>query len=288
MRKSGPIFEYLESIAEMIPAPFYWLDLKGRAVGCNTLDWKVIGVPNQSYLIGKTPHGYYPKDIAEVLYEDTIKVLQTGKNSQMEDVIVDFTTGKRKYFSAVRSPLRNKNNEIIGVVGTSIEITEEKEAQKSMFNQIRAEQEILKTEVDRFRYESELRRLKCQVLEAEKESQARVTNFVNKMMHEIQTFRIEELHRTTGIRLPINDTGRQIKLTKREQQIIYLLSLNKSPKDIAHIITIIENKPVSNSTINAIINKKLYPKFEVFNIGQLVEKAIMLNQIPFLLDDLGS
>ncbi|MCC2624393.1 MAG: hypothetical protein K0R14_266 [Burkholderiales bacterium] len=51
----------------------------------------------------------------------------------------------------------------------------------------------------------------------------------------------------------------------------------------AKIITIMENNPVSDSTINATINKKLYPKFEVFNISQLVEKAIMLDLIPLLL-----
>lgn len=76
-------------------------------------------------------------------------------------------------------------------------------------------------------------------------------------------------------------------VTKRELDVLYYLSLNKSPKEIAQIITILENKTVSDSTINAVINKKLYPKFEVFNIGQLVEKAIMLNLIPFLLDTPG-
>lgn len=162
-------------------------------------------------------------------------------------------------------------------------ITKEDEVKKAKLNQILRESETLKTEVERIRFENEKRTIETETLIAEKESQARVMGFVNKMMHEIQTFRIEELHRTTGIRSPVADTGRQLKLTKREQQILYFLSLNKSPKEIARIITLMENNFVSGNTINAIINKKLYPKFEAFNISQLVEKAIMLGLIPLLL-----
>lgn len=209
--------------------------MKGRAVGCNTLDWKVIGASNEGYILDKTVYDYYPKAIADTLQNDIDKVLQTGKNSQMEDVIIDITTGKLKYFSATRAPLRNKRGEIIGVVGTSIEITKEKEAQKSTFDQILVEKETLRTEMEHFRFENELRILENEILFAEKESQARVTKFVNKMLHEIQVFRLEELHQNTGIKLPISDKDRHIKLTKREQQILYFLSLNKSPKDMCAV-----------------------------------------------------
>ncbi|HLX54317.1 MAG TPA: hypothetical protein VKR58_10270 [Aquella sp.] len=162
-------------------------------------------------------------------------------------------------------------------------IKKENKIQKTKLNQILRENETLKTEVERIRFENEKRTIETETLLAEKESQARVMGFINKMMHEIQTFRIDELHRTTGIRSPVADSGRQMKLTRREQQILYFLSLNKSPKEIARIITVMESNPVSDSTINAIINKKLYPKFEAFNISQLVEKAIMLGLIPLLL-----
>ncbi|MCC2625245.1 MAG: Sensory box histidine kinase/response regulator [Burkholderiales bacterium] len=286
MKRKEFIFGYLEEIAELIPAPFYWLDIEGRWLGLNTIAMEGIGVTNKADLIGKDGYETYNnRAIVEKLQKIHNKVIKMGKFLQSEDKIVHVATREFKYFSATRAPLRSKKGEIIGVIGTSIEITKEKEAQKEMFNQIFTEKETLKAEVERFRHESEFKQIECQMLQAEKESQARVTRFVNKMMHEIQAFRIEELHRATGIKPPINDVDRQTKLTKREKQILYLLSMNKSPKNIAQIITIIENSPVSDSTINAIINKKLYPKFEVFNIGQLVEKAIMLNQIPFLLDN---
>ena len=43
-----------------------------------------------------------------------------------------------------------------------------------------------------------------------------------------------------------------------------------------------ENKKIAPATVGAMINKQLYPKFGVFNVGQLIEKANFLNLIPFM------
>jgi hypothetical protein len=51
------------------------------------------------------------------------------------------------------------------------------------------------------------------------------------------------------------------------------------------IISMLEDKEIQDSTISALINKQLYPKFNVFNVGQLIEKANALKMIPFLPDN---
>ncbi|MCC2625249.1 MAG: Sensory box histidine kinase/response regulator [Burkholderiales bacterium] len=320
VKKKEPIFEFLESIAEMIPASFYWLDTKGICLGLNTMSALGVGGQCKEDIIGNSVYDAYPKEIADTIQGYIDEVIATGVFTIREDRITDMTTGQVKYFSSARAPLRNEKGKIIGLIGAGIDITANKEAElqkleneanramlaekeklialkeaeqlkyenRRLEEQHKLHQAILEKEAaesERLRLENELRKLENQNLLAEKKSQERVTNFINKMLHEIQAFRIGELHLTTGIRTPITYIGEQVRLTKREQQILYFLSLNKSPKDIAQIITILEDKPVTDSTVNAIINKKLYPKFEVFNIGQLVEKAILLNQIPFLLDD---
>ena len=43
MDQKEPMFEYLETIAELIPAPLFWLDLKVCTIGLNTLSMKEIG-----------------------------------------------------------------------------------------------------------------------------------------------------------------------------------------------------------------------------------------------------
>jgi len=72
-----------------------------------------------------------------------------------------------------------------------------------------------------------------------------------------------------------------ITLSKREREILYYLSLNKSPKDIATILSVLDKKAILPTTVQSVIDKQLYQKLDVFNIGQLIEKANMLKLIPF-------
>ncbi len=145
------------------------------------------------------------------------------------------TTGENKYFVATRVPLRNKKHQIIGIVGTSIDITAQKESERLKLNQLDLECEISKAEIERLRLENKLQGFENEAYLAEKKSQERVTQFIDKMLHEIQIFRIEELHDKIGIKPQITNIKKQIELTKREQQVIYFLSLNKSPKDMCAV-----------------------------------------------------
>ncbi len=286
-----PIFKYLESIAEFIPAPFYWMNTEGRFIGLNQKTLEAVAAAKKEDVIGKNAYELYKdKAIGDVLLKDVDELVRTGKISIREDKILD-VKGRVRYFSATRAPLKNKKNEIIGLVGTSIEITAEKEAERLKIENIRLEAENKLTQVLLEKLAAETKaeqlRLENETYLAQKKEQAKFLSFIDKIQRDIQNYKVEALTEQIGIKPKISNSDKQIRLTKRELDILYYLSLNKSPKDISQIITIIENKPVSDSTINAIINKKLYPKFEVFNIGQLVEKAIMLNQIPFLLNNLS-
>ncbi|HLX53005.1 MAG TPA: amino acid adenylation domain-containing protein, partial [Aquella sp.] len=179
MKKKEPIFEYLESIAELIPAPFWWSDVEGRIMGLNTLSLQGTGASDKADIVGKTLYEIY-KDIhiADKLQNEIQIVIHTGKSTQTEDVTADVITGKLKYYSATRAPLRNKKNEIIGIVGTSIEITAQKEAEKlrhenrkleaqNKLNQVMLEKEA--AEAERLRLENELHKLEKDKHKAESE-----------------------------------------------------------------------------------------------------------------------
>jgi len=101
----------------------------------------------------------------------------------------------------------------------------------------------------------------------------------------IQSYTIGTLNYKSPLNSELNSLSDEITLTRRESEILYYLSLNKSIKDIAAVATLLDNKPVSASTINAIIDKQLYTKFEVDNIEKLVEKANALKLILFQLDN---
>ncbi|MCC2624175.1 MAG: hypothetical protein K0R14_48 [Burkholderiales bacterium] len=104
---------------------------------------------------------------------------------------------------------------------------------------------------------------------------------LNGIQDIIQSYTIGTLNYRPISNNEYNTLSEEIILTRRESEILYYLSQNKSIKDIAAIASILDNKEVTARTINAIIDKQLYKKFGVDNIEQLVEKADALNMILF-------
>ena len=68
-----------------------------------------------------------------------------------------------------------------------------------------------------------------------------------------------------------------LKLTKREQVVLFLCILNYNLEDIALITSIIFEKQIGINLIRNTINQQLYLKFEVSSIVELVDKAIEYN-----------
>ncbi len=255
------IFQVLESIAENIPAIFYFMSLRGEFLGINKKGVLAVGATNKEYIIGKNVYELYKnKDIAEKLQQDIDNVIKTGVGSQLEDKIIDTTTDKTRYYMATREPLRNFSGEIIGVIGISIEITAEKEKEH--------------LEIQNAVYEAELKAQKV------------FKECMNGIQHLIQETKINVISNKTGKHMEISDYDKNIVVTKREKEILYFLSMGKAPKEIASVLSIIDGKNVSSGTVSAFINKQLYPKFEVFNISQLLEKVTLLKLIPFLNEEL--
>lgn len=128
MKKKAKILDYLEIVAPILPAPIYWVDTNGASLGANDLVLKAIGLKSYNDLRGKTPYEYYSKDLADRVVKHIKEVVKVKKILSCEDEIIDVTTGKVRFFNAIRGPLLDDEGKVIGVVGTSIESTAEKEA----------------------------------------------------------------------------------------------------------------------------------------------------------------
>ncbi|MCA9507290.1 MAG: PAS domain-containing sensor histidine kinase, partial [Myxococcales bacterium] len=156
--KQSKIFRALEVAAPALPVPVYWHDRNGVVLGINEHCLKAIGTSRA--IVGKTPYEFYSTDIAEHILNHHNLVMDTGNVLAQEEKINDITTGQVKYFSSIKAPLYNDDGAVIGIVGTSIDTTAEKEAERlrnenerleienSYQNKLIKEQKIFKEIID--------------------------------------------------------------------------------------------------------------------------------------------
>ncbi|MED7820227.1 MULTISPECIES: hypothetical protein [unclassified Francisella] len=92
---------------------------------------------------------------------------------------------------------------------------------------------------------------------------------------------------TTSVR----QTNDSIMLSRREKQVIYLFMANLSSQEIASVISKIDKKKITKSTIDSLFNDQLYIKFSVYSRPELYKKLQVMgfdNLIPQELLKAGS
>lgn len=245
------------SIINLVNASVYWKDIEGRYLGCNQYMLQMAGLTSLAEIIGKTDHDLVWKDSANKIRDVDQSVLRNGHYCGEEHPTI--FGNRNRVFLTTKDRLIDKGHNIIGIIGVSVDITTQKEAEQLRIKNL--EQQVTIEAYQNFK--------KC----------------LYDIQNTIQTYKINILNNKLGVDVANDIPYDDVVLTKREQEILYYLSLNKSPKEIAAILTIIDQKDVAASTVQAVINKQLYPKFDVRTIGKLIERANMLKLIPFSPDD---
>ena len=113
-----------DQIINAVEASIYWKDLSGKYLGCNEYMEKMSGV-NRNQIIGNTDFCLPWKDQANKIREIDQLVVTNRKKYQTEETATLFN-GAVKIFLSSKKPLIGKNDEIIGVIGISIDITDYK------------------------------------------------------------------------------------------------------------------------------------------------------------------
>jgi PAS domain S-box-containing protein len=257
------IFQILKYVSELIPTPLYWCDVHLTFLGVNNLGLKAIGLDTKEELIGKNVYEVYKDDvIAEKLQEDGMYVINSGQSTKTIDEIVNATTGAKVYFLATRSALRNLDGKIIGIVGSSIDIT----AGKELIN-LRKEHDAL-----------------CNTQKEVGNRYKQITLLVENFVSQIHDYNFASLNTPKSVNKS-NLKKEDIMLSKEQLNILYLLARGKGYSDIAEYLTVQGIGLSSNTVCNIVVNQ-LFPIFNVKNVKCLVESATELRLIPVILDQI--
>jgi PAS domain S-box-containing protein len=130
IEEQAKTIELLESLLREIPGHLYWMDMSNTFLGCNHLQAQSAGLSSPQEIVGKKNCDMLWHEHAEALDDINKSVLNTGTPHVTEETAMT-EHGLRHYLSHKR-PLHNLSKEIIGLVGISIDITEEKALREAL------------------------------------------------------------------------------------------------------------------------------------------------------------
>lgn len=121
----------LESIIAHLPGHVYWLDRNNVFLGSNELQAKFAGFKDRHEIVGKSNYDMPWREQADVLNAINNKVMSTGQEHSVEELCKMFN-GEEKFFLSKKVPLLDDESNIVGILGISFDITEQKERDRKL------------------------------------------------------------------------------------------------------------------------------------------------------------
>jgi PAS domain S-box-containing protein len=124
--------QIIEGIINAIPVRVFWKNKDLVYLGCNTAFARDAGFSDPKDVIGKDDYQMVWRDQAELYRSDDRQVIESGCSKSLTEE--PQTTPEGLYITLLTSkvPLRTSTGEISGVIGTYMDITERKKAEKEL------------------------------------------------------------------------------------------------------------------------------------------------------------
>lgn len=126
------------NVINCMPGNVYWLDKHGIMEGCNQNVLDMLGLHSQAEFVGLDFEGLgkvggWQPDTTAGFKRDTLEVIQTGiAKLNIEEPPIPHCDGRVIYFLTSRVPLFDNDDNIIGAVGISVDITDRKLAESRL------------------------------------------------------------------------------------------------------------------------------------------------------------
>ena len=122
----------LRTLIDNLPDAVYVKDKFCRKSIANLADIKNMGKQSESEVLGKSDYELFPKEMAEQFFEDDQFVIKTGKAIVNREEFVLDSEGNKRWLVTSKLPLRDAENNIIGLVGIGHDITQRKDAEEKI------------------------------------------------------------------------------------------------------------------------------------------------------------
>ncbi|MBR1735221.1 MAG: PAS domain-containing protein, partial [Alphaproteobacteria bacterium] len=118
--------ELLSNIIAQLPGHIYWMNIKGKYIGCNDLQAEHLGLKSRNQILNKTVFDLLPPQ--EAIKHNNINklVIERGRSYSGKEK-VSTKEGLKTYLST-KVPLENTAGERVGLLGVSVDITDRENA----------------------------------------------------------------------------------------------------------------------------------------------------------------
>lgn len=151
------------TLIDTLPDRIFVKDVQGRFVICNKAVEKVAEIYPSDGVIGKSDFDLYPPEKAKEYYAREQEIIRTGVPMVNEEVCgVHPETGGPSWSLSTKLPWKDKDGNIIGIIGANREITERKNIEQALLESENRYKTIFETaregiilmdfETRRFRY----------------------------------------------------------------------------------------------------------------------------------------
>ncbi len=219
--------ELLSNVMSHVPHFIFWKDRDSVYLGCNENFAKAAGLEGAEDIIGKIDHelvwkgknaDYQIKSDKEVM-ESNMAMLNVEESQELAD-------GKEITVLTSKVPLKDAGGDVIGVLGISTDITEQKEKEKAL-ESAKVEAEKSRDQLSILNQQLQVSTEKATLLAQEAQAANEAKNqFMANMSHEIRT-------PMNGI-IGFTELFAQEKLTDTQQQYVYLI--RQSSENLMDII----------------------------------------------------
>ena len=121
---------YLIGIIDKIPCIVYWKNKHLQYIGCNQMAADFLHVKSIEEIIGKTDFDLFPdRALAKSYRAIDKKIISDGTSIINEPGELVNDQGDRFFTLVSKVPIKNKLNEIVGVLGITLNVTREKQAE---------------------------------------------------------------------------------------------------------------------------------------------------------------
>ncbi len=121
-------FKY-KILLENIPQKIFLKDKDSVYISCNENLARDLKIGSED-IVGKTDYDFFPRELAEKYRADDKRVMDSGETEEIVEKYLE--QGKETFVQTVKKPVRDKQGNVVGVLGIFWDITEQKKMKEAL------------------------------------------------------------------------------------------------------------------------------------------------------------